>query len=215
MTKLVLSMLLMFACLSAARGEDLRPIDSQTSHVSAPVDSLYMSKQWRDSVNAYHGRLGAYHNELDSYDLARSLSFFPFAAEIFLTKQVPKAAVFFFARTAGAASTLVGTLGLLRGQGSALKNVVLVIVGVAAYVFFKITEINDVQHDISHINERLVDDFQIATNDIDTGSIRYPVRQWPLWVTQPPPARQPRSSQDVLSEAAQAKHLSVGIQVPF
>jgi hypothetical protein len=215
MTKFVLSMLLLFVSLSVARAGELKPIEGQTSQFSAPTDSLYWSKQWRDSVNAYHGRLAAYEHELVSYDLAFAFSFLPFAADLFVTKNIPKAAVFFFARTGGAAATLVGTLGLVRGTGSALTNVVLVILGVATYVFFKITEINSVQHDVSRINERLVDDFQIATPDIDSGSIRYPVRQWPAWVTQPPAPRQPRSAQDVTSGSADVKALSVGIQVPF
>jgi hypothetical protein len=215
MSKFVLTLLLLIVLLPAAHAQVQAPADSQVTNVASSADKPYWNQHWRDSVNSYQGRLKSYHNEIVSYDLAFAFSFFPFASELFLTDQVPKAAVFFFARTAGAASALVGTLGLVRGQGSALKNVVMVIIGVAVYVIFKITEINEVQRDVSHINERLVDDFQIATADIDTASIRYPVRQWPRWVTDPPPARHPQSAQDVLKESIDAKSVSLGILVPF
>ncbi len=215
MSKLVLTLFLLIVALPVAHGQEVRSVDSLVTKVAAPADTLYWNQHWRDSVNAYNGRLKAYQNEIVSYDLAFAFSFFPFVSEYFITNQVPKGAVFFFARTAGAASTLVGTLGLARGQGSALKNVVMIIIGVAAYVFFKIAEINDVQKDVSHINERLVDDFQIATADLDTASIRYPVRQWPHWVTEPPPARHPQSAQDALRQPIDAKSVNIGIQVPF
>ena len=196
-----------------------------SSRQSIEVDSPYWNKHYRDSVNYYQGRLAAYHQEILSYDLAFAFSFLPFAAEFFLTKHTAKAGLYFFARTAAVAAMAIGTVGLIRAQGSEVVNVVYVAAGVAAYVFFKIAEMTEVQHDVSHFNESLVSEYRIATPDIDSGSIRYPVHQWPAWITTAPPARQPRSAHEVIRQnmtdddratgGTAPSHIQLGVQIPF
>ena len=179
------------------------------------VDSPYWNKQWRDSAIEYHQRLVRYRGTLLGYDNTFLLSLLPFAAEAGATGNVAKGALFFFARVAGGGAALTGALGLIKDQGSSLKNVVLTILGVAGYIFFKITEINDVQHDVSIHNEDAVAENHIALDDVEPGSIRYPERSWPNWVTAAPPTRKPLPASDVFRTPEGAEHFRTEFQFRF
>lgn len=180
------------------------------------IDSPYWSQHWRDSANEYQARLFRYRQEVIDYDQAFLFSWVPLAAESNYTGQVAKGAVFFFARAVSGIAVLDGILGITRGQGSTLQNVIFVIAGVVGYIFFKVTEMDDVQHDVSSVNESLVSKWHIATDDIDSSSIRYPKEHWPDWVTSRPVARAPQSPQPTIqSMQSPANALGLNVNIPF
>jgi hypothetical protein len=189
--------------------------NSSSQDVFVSHDSAYWSQHWRDSVNEYQGRLLSYQLEVLSYGNAFLLSLVPLAAESFYTGHIGKGALFLFGRAISGIAALDGVLGITKGQGSSLKNVILVIAGVVGYVFFKVSEVSDVQHDVSTINESLVSKWNIATNDIDSSSIRYPKHDWPSWVTTRPPARSPESPLSVIHNEQAPKSLELRFSVPF
>jgi hypothetical protein len=185
---------------------------------AAAVDTpSYWSTKWRDSVAEYHYRRGAYRNEVLSYDQAFTYSLFPFAAELVYTHQLAKGSLFFFGRAAGLTLTTAGIIRISRVQGSTLGNVVLLFAGAAAYLFFKVTEIVDVQHDVSRINERLAKKWEMALSDVEPGSIRYPEGEWPSAVTQSPGPRHPESGREAIRVPVptEGQFLQLNFGIPF
>jgi hypothetical protein len=183
-----------------------------------------MSPAWRDSVNNYAYRVNAYRQENLSYDWGMLFSFFPVAGEAYVDN-TSKGFVYLGERVAAVALGTVGLIRLVRSDRTSIVDVGIIVVGVVGYAVLKYLEIRDVQHEVSRINEELVEKFAINVNDIDTASIRYPNKSWPRWVTERPPARRPHSAQDAIQNpvsdgsstirGSSPSHFRVGAQLRF
>ena len=154
----------------------------------------YWNKAWRDSVAEYQGRVTAYHQELYSYDWAMLFSFLPVAGNGIYMDDYKTGALYFGTRLGFVALGTVGTVRLTRGSGNQYVNAGMIVAGVVGYLYFKWSEISEMQHETSYRNEALVEKFRIAESDITPGSIRYPTKQWPDWVTARPAPRDPQDA---------------------
>ncbi len=146
----------------------------------------YLNKAWRDSVANYRGRVEAYHQELYSYDWGMTFSMLPVAGEAYVD-QMGTGILYSAARAASLALGAVGAVRFAEGKPSFGINLGMIAVGIFGYVALKLSELSDVRHTASHLNEHLVEEFRIATPDIVSHSIRYPTRAWPDSVTSWPP----------------------------
>lgn len=169
-------------------------------HLSAQVrDTIpnYWSKAWRDSVTDYERRLTSYRMEHYSYDWARMFSFLPVMGEFYVDRTavgVRNVAM----RVAALAVSAVGTIRLTRGYSGTEWNIGMIAAGLIGWGYLKFSEMSEVVHLVSERNEDLVEKWQIATPDIEPGSIRYPRKQWPDWVTTPPPPREPQNAREAV-----------------
>lgn len=177
------------------------------------IDSPYFSARWRDSVANYQGRMLMYHEESLDYDLGFGLSFLPYIGSYYANHG--SQGLTFAAERLGAVA--IGGFGTYRFVTSSTirpLDIGLAVLGIGAYIYLKVTEIQDVQHEISETNEMLVEKYQIATEDITPGSIRYPTRQYPEWVTgRRSPAREPRNAREAIEVAIPAKQN--GLQISY
>ena len=146
----------------------------------------YLNKAWRDSVANYRGRVEAYHQELDSYDWGMTFGMLPVAGEAYVGK-LGTGLLYSGARGAALAVGTVGAIRLIGGKPSIATDLGMIGAGLVGYVALKLLELANIRHEVSHQNERLVQEFDIATPDIMPHSIRYPTRQWPDSVTSWPP----------------------------
>ena len=182
------------------------------------VDSPYLSKAWRDSVNNYAFRKEAYHQEYYSYDWAMLFACFPVLGENFVNQPM-KGIEFSAVRLGLVGAATVGTVRLIKGSSNTPLNIGLLAGGIVGYVLVKWLEITDVMHTVSHLDEDLVEKFQIATPDIIPGSIRYPRKEWPDWVTTPPPAREPVRAREAIDKPLpnpmESQPLRMDLSFPF
>jgi hypothetical protein len=187
------------------------------SHVSAQVrDTVpnYWSKAWRDSVNDYERRVTSYHMEHYSYDWARLFSFAPYFGEWYVDqpgKGITNAAF----RVGALALSTVGTIRLTRGYSGTELNLGLVAAGLIAWGYLKWSEMSGVYHTVSVRNEDLVDKWQIATPDIIPGSIRFPRKDWPDWVTTGPGQREPQNAREAVDKPIPAFNGAPVTQLKF
>lgn len=159
----------------------------------------YWSKAWRDSVTDYQRRVTSYNMEHYSYDWARMFSFVPVAGEWYVD-QTGKGISNAVLRVAALAVSTVGTIRLTRGYSGTELNIGLIAAGLIAWGFLKWSEMSEVYQLVSVRNEDLVEKWQIATPDVIPGSIRYPRKQWPDWVTASPPPREPQNAREAVDK---------------
>ena len=155
----------------------------------------YWSQTFRDSAASYRGRLEIYHQEYYSYDIGTTLAMLPIAGEAYVHK-FNTGVLFSAAGLASGATSIVGAVRLIKGSPNTGLNVGLLVGGIVGVVLFKWWEVTDVLHTISRLDEELVEKWRVATEDIEPGSIRYPTKDWPDWVTSKKPAREPERPRD-------------------
>ena len=164
------------------------------------VDSPnYFNKTWRDSVAEYRGHVEAYHQEFYSYDWAMTFAMLPVAGEWYIDKTWT-GIEYSLARTAAIAASTVGVVRLAEGKANTGLNIGLIAGGIIGYFLLKWSEISDVMHTISYHNEGLVEKWRIETPDIMPGSIRYPTKDWPDWVTAWPKPRHPERAREAVDK---------------
>ncbi len=167
--------------------------------IKVAVDSPnYMNPAWRDSVANYQGRLEAYHQEFYSYDWGMTFAMLPVIGEWYVNKTGTGIA-YSAARLGALAVGTVGAIRLIGGKPNLGLNIGLLAGGIVGWFLLKWSEVSDVRHTISHLDENLVDKFGIVTPDIIPHSIRYPTKEWPDWVTSDPPARHPQDSKEAVN----------------
>jgi hypothetical protein len=101
-------------------------------------------------------------------------------------------------RVAALTVSTIGTIRLTRGYSGTEWNIGLIAAGLIGWGYLKLSEMSEVVHLVSERNEDLVEKWQIATPDIEPGSIRYPRKQWPDWVTTAPEARHPENAREAV-----------------
>jgi hypothetical protein len=174
----------------------------------------YWNKAWRDSVAEYQSRVTAYNMEHYSYDWARMFSFVPVAGEWYVD-QTGKGITYAALRVASLAVSTVGTIRLTRGYSGTELNIGLIAAGLIAWGYLKWSEMSDVYHMVSIRNEDLVEKWQISTPDIIPGSIRYPRKEWPEWVTSGPPARDPQNAREAVDRPIPSFNNAPVTQIKF
>lgn len=181
----------------------------------AKYDSLYWDPVYRDSVANYAYRLNAYQFELLNYDLGFALSMLPVAGQAYVDNTT-KGIVYTAARAGALTVSGIGVVGLFS-KGNDWRDAGFAVGGLIIYGVLKWLDISDVQHTISNINERLVDKFSIAVEDVEATSIRYPMKDgWPERVTTRPPARQPQPHREIFDRPLPTyEQLSIGAQIRF
>jgi hypothetical protein len=185
----MLHSLMLFAALSIPSAPNVPLVDSPD----------YFNKAWRDSAAEYRGRVEAYHQEFYSYDLAMTFAIVPVAGEWYVDKMWTGIG-FSIARTAAVATAAVGGIRLIGGKSNTGLNIGLLAGGIIGYFLFKWWEISDVMHTVSHRDEDLVEKWRIATPDIAPGSIRYPTKEWPPWVTAWPESRHHEQAREAVDK---------------
>jgi hypothetical protein len=171
---------------------------SPTGHPPVVVDSpAYRNKTWRDSAALYQGRVEQYRQTAYSYDWGMTFAMLPVAGEAYVDK-TSTGIRFFAARVLMGAMSAVGAVRLIGGSAHTGLNIGLLLGGLAGYVILKLWEISDVLHTVSHQNEAFAENFHIATPDLIPGSIRYPTRSWPDWVTKAPEPRHPERAREAV-----------------
>ncbi|MDP4199602.1 MAG: hypothetical protein Q8922_13665 [Bacteroidota bacterium] len=159
----------------------------------------YFDKAYRDSIASYRGHLETYHQEFYSYDYGMSLAMLPVAGEWYVGK-MGTGIRYSIARAATVALATVGTVRLLKGSPHLDLNIGMLAGGIIGYFALKWSEISNVMHSVSEKNEALVEQYQIAEPDIVPGSIRYPTRSWPEWITKAPEPRHPERAREAVDK---------------
>ena len=164
------------------------------------VDSpWYMNKAARDSAATYRGHVEAYHQEFYSYEWAHTFAMLPVAGEWYVDK-TSTGIRYSVARALAVALSTVGTVRTIKGSPNLGLNIGMIAGGIIGYFWLKADEISDVMHTTSERNEALVEKWGIKEPDIMPGSIRYPIRQWPDWVTKGPEAREPQKAREAVDK---------------
>ncbi len=162
----------------------------------AQDSAKYLSKPWRDSVVNYEGRLATYRQELYSYDLGMTFGVLPVLGESYVGNRGAGIG-YLVGRVTALAISVVGAVRLGESKPYVGLNVGTLFGGLAGWVALKFSELADIRHTVSERTENLVEQWHIATPDIEPHSIRYPTKDWPEWITSPPEARHPRNARDV------------------
>jgi hypothetical protein len=148
----------------------------------------YRRKAWRDSVLNYEQRLDSYRQELYSYDQGMTMGMLPILGESYVGKEGAGIA-YLAGRTVAVAISVVGAIRLIEGKPYLGLNLGMLVGGIAGWFGLKFSELADIRHTVSERNEDLVEQWQIPMPDIEPHSIRYPTKEWPVWVTSAPEAR--------------------------
>ena len=207
----------MLGCASSSEGQIREPEYYQ----GARYDSVYWDPAYRDSVNNYAYRLNAYQFEILNYDLGFTLSMLPVLGQWYVDNTM-KGIVYSGARAGALAVSTIGVAGLFT-KGNDWRDAGFAVGGLLVYGILKYLDISDVQHAISRNNEHIVEKFNIATEDIQPTSIRYPEKEWPDWVTTPPPAREPQPHREIFDKpiprlpetGGMIDHYRIGFEIPF
>ncbi|HWF45198.1 MAG TPA: hypothetical protein VG537_11195 [Candidatus Kapabacteria bacterium] len=200
----MLHVFVLFASLSL-------PVTPNAPAIDSPN---YWNPAWRDSAAEYRGHLEAYHQEFYSYDFALSFTMVPLAGDIlgegvYLGKTWT-GIEFLAARTAAVATATVGAVRLIGGKSNTGLNIGLLVGGLLIDGLLKWWEISNVMHTVSHQNEDLVDKWRIETPDIVPGSIRYPRKTWPAWITAWPEPRHPQNARGAVDQPIPAIQSATG-----
>jgi hypothetical protein len=187
----------------------------------ARYDSVYWDPAYRDSVANYTYRLHAYRFEILNYDLGFTLSMLPVLGQWYVGNTT-KGIVYSGARAGALAVSTIGVAGLFT-KGNDWRDAGMAVGGLVLYGVLKYLDIMDVQRAISRNNEYIVEKFSIATEDIEPTSIRYPEKEWPAWVTEPPPAREPQPHREIFDKPipslpetrGTSDHYRIGLSIPF
>lgn len=173
--------------------------------LTAPaVDSpWYFDKAARDSAANYRGQVEAYRQEFVSYEWGHTFAMLPVAGEWYVDKTATGIR-YSVARLGMVAISTVGAVRLIGNKPYLGLNVGLLAGGIVGWFALKASEISDVMHTISEKDEALVEKYQIKEQDIIPGSIRYPTKQWPAWITAGPEARKPERAREVVDRALPA-----------
>lgn len=211
-SKVTLVILFLILAVSVSNGQQIR---EPAYYEGAKYDSVYWNPAYRDSVANYAYRLNAYRFEILNYDLGFSLSMLPVAGQWYVDNTA-KGIVYSSIRAGALAVSGIGVAGLFTA-GKTWRDVGMVVGGLIVYGVLKWLDITDVQHAISHNNERIVDKFSIELEDVQPTSIRYPQKGgWPDWVTEPPPARESQPHRDIFDRPLPTEsQFSIGVGVPF
>jgi hypothetical protein len=200
----MLHVLVLFASLSL-------PVTPNAPAIDSPN---YWNQAWRDSSAEYRGRLEAYHQELYSYDWALTFTMAPVVGDLggpglYLGKW-GTGIEFFAARTAAVATATLGAVRLIGGKSNTGLNIGLLVGGLVIDGLLKWWEISDVMHSVSHSNENIVAKWRIETPDLVPGSIRYPTKTWPAWVTAWPEPRHPENARGAVDQPIPAIRSATG-----
>lgn len=197
--------------VSASRGQ----VRESPYYEGAKYDSVYWDPAYRDSVGNYTYRLHAYRFEVLNYDLGFGLSMLPVAGQWYVDNTM-KGVISASARAGALAVSGIGVAGLFT-KGNGWRDAGMAVGGLIVYGVLKWMEISDVQHAISRNNERIVEKFNIALEDVQPTSIRYPQKDgWPAWVTEAPPAREPQPHREIFDRPLPTDaQFSIGIGIPF
>ncbi len=159
----------------------------------------YRSKTWRDSTLKYDGRLDSYRQELYSYDLGMTFGMLPIFGESYVGKEATGIA-YLTGRVVAVAIGVVGAVRLIEGKPYLGLNLGMLVGGIAGWFGLKFSELANIRHTVSELNEDLVEKWQIPTADIEPHSIRYPTKQWPEWVTSPPEERHYENAREAVDK---------------
>lgn len=159
----------------------------------------YWNQAWRDSVNEYHGRVEAYHQEFYSYDWGITFAMLPVMGEWYVDKTMTGVR-FSIARGVSLGASAVGLMRMIGDKQPMALNVGLLAGGIVGWALLKWWEITDVVHTVSQRDEALVEKYRIETPDIEPRSIRYPTKEWPAWVTSGPEPRHPQQSKEAINK---------------
>lgn len=211
-SRLLLVILALSLTISVAHGQQIR---EPAYYEGAKYDSVYWDPAYRDSVANYTYRLNAYRFELLNYDLGFSLSMLPVAGQWYVNNTT-KGILYSSIRAGALAVSGIGIAGLFTA-GNTWRDVGMAAGGLILYGVLKWLDITDVQHAISRNNERIVDKFSIALEDVQPTSIRYPQKAgWPAWVTEAPPPREPQPHREIFDRPIPTEtQFSIGVGVPF
>jgi hypothetical protein len=211
-SKLSLVILILTLLVSVSQGQQIR---EPAFYEGAKYDSVYWDPAYRDSVGEYTYRLHAYRFEVLNYDLGFSLSMLPVAGQWYVDNTM-KGIVYSSIRAGALAVSGIGVAGLFTA-GNTWRDVGMAAGGLILYGVLKWLDITDVQHAISRNNERIVDKFNIALEDVQPTSIRYPQKDgWPTWVTEAPPAREPQPHREIFDRPLPTEtQFSIGVGIPF
>lgn len=207
----VILLLLLYFCASPVQGQVREPEYYQ----GANYDSVYWNPAYRDSVSNYAYRLHAYRFEILNYDLGLSFSMLPVMGQWYVDN-TSKGIVYSAFRVGALGVSAIGVAGLFS-EGNTWRDVGFAVGGLIVYGVLKYLDIMDVQHAISRNNEHIVAKFNIATEDVQPTSIRYPEKEgWPEWITSPPAARQPQPHREIIDKPIpKVEQFQLGVQVPF
>jgi hypothetical protein len=210
-SKVLLVFTFLILLVSVSRGQIREPV----YYEGAKYDSVYWDPAYRDSVANYTYRLHAYRFEVLNYDLGFSLSILPVAGQWYVGNTM-KGIIYSSARAGALAVSGIGIAGLFT-KGNTWRDVGFAVGGLIVYGVLKWLDISDVQHAVSRNNERIVDKFSIALEDVEPTSIRYPQKEgWPTWVTEAPPARETQPHREIFDRPLpRESQFSIGFAVPF
>ena len=210
-SRIALVILALLLGVSVSNGQISRP----DFYEGAKYDSVYWEPAYRDSVSNYYYRLHAYRFEVLNYDLGFTLSMLPVMGQWYVDNTM-KGVAYSAARAGALTVSGIGVAGLFT-KGNTWRDVGMAVGGLVVYGILKWMDITDVQHAISRNNERIVEKFNIATEDVQPTSIRYPEKDgWPAWVTEPPPPRDPQPHREIFDRPIPTEtHFSIGVGIPF
>jgi hypothetical protein len=167
--------------------------------VQAQDSANYRSKAWRDSVLNYEKRLDSYRQELYSYDLGMTFGMLPIFGESYVGKEATGIA-YLTGRVIAVAIGVVGAVRLIEGKPYLGLNLGMLVGGIPGWFGLKFSELADIRHTVSELNEDLVEKWQIPTPDIEPHSIRYPTKQWPAPVTSAPEERHYENAREAVDK---------------